>query len=402
MTGEGGGPAEGTPGGSPALPRLNEIFISFLFLGTTSFGGPAMVPHIRLMAVEKRGWLTDTSFRNGIALCQSIPGATAIQMSGYVGYRLRGIPGALAAYAGFALPAFLMVVVLSALYVQTSALPLAVILLQGLRAVVVAIVAHAALTFARASLTRRAYLLIAAVAFVLFLAGIHPILVIGLAALLGVVLMRSEAIPSVAGEEKPSPGHGIPYLALLGITLAGFLVLWILSPLLLEIAAVFFRVDLFAFGGGLAALPVMYHDVVTVRGWVTPQAFLDGIAIGQITPGPIVITATFLGYLVAGFPGAIVATLAIFVPSFLVVVGTIPYFDRIRGSPRLIHALGGIVCSFAGLLFMVAIRFALDVTWTVPLALLCITGFVALWRGIGVQWVVAGAVAVSVLAGTVL
>ena len=402
MKGEGGGQDEATLRVSPAPPPLPAIFSAFLFLGATAFGGPAMVPHIHAMAVEKRGWLTDTSFRNGIALCQSIPGATAIQMAGYVGYRIRGIRGALVAYTGFALPAFLMVVALSVLYVQVSGMPLAITLLQGLRAVVVAIVAHAALTFARASLTGRAHLLIAIVAFVLFLAGIHPILVIGLAAVLGLVLMRREAIPAVAGGETLSTGHGVSYLALLSITLGGFLALWMLYPLLFEIASVFFRVDLFAFGGGLAALPVMYHDVVTVRGWVTPQAFLDGTAIGQITPGPIVITATFLGYLVAGFPGALVATLAIFTPSFLVVVGTIPYFDRIRGSPRLIHALGGIVCSFAGLLFMVAIRFALDVTWTVPLAILCIVGFVALMKGIGVQWVVAGAVAVSLLTGLFL
>ena len=143
----------------------------------------------------------------------------------------------------------------------------------------------------------------------------------------------------------------------------------------------------------------MYHEVVTVHGWVTPQAFLDGIAIGQITPGPIVITATFLGYLVAGIPGAIVATLAIFTPSFLIVVGTIPYFDRIRSSPRLILALSGIVCSFTGLLFTVAIRFALDVDWTLALAIIAVIGFLALFRGVAVHWVVAGAVAVSMLLG---
>ncbi|MDD1655807.1 MAG: chromate efflux transporter [Methanomicrobiales archaeon] len=401
MPGEETGPGEGSLHGSPP-PPVTTIFSAFLLLGATAFGGPAMVPHIGRMAVEREGWLTDGEFRNGVALCQSIPGATAIQMAGYVGYRLRGIPGALAAYTAFALPAFLVVMVLSALYVQASGMPLAVSLLQGLRAVVVAIVAHAALGFARASLTGRARVLIAAVVFALFLVGIHPIPVIGLAAVLGLVLMRREAIPAATGGEKPSAGHGKPYLALVGITMAGLVILWYLAPQLFDIASVFFRVDLLAFGGGLAALPVMYHEVVAVRGWVAPQAFLDGIAIGQVTPGPIVITATFLGYLVAGIPGAVVATLAIFTPSFLVVVGTIPYFDRIRTSPRLIHALGGIVCSFAGLLFTVAIRFALDMGWTVPLAIICIAGFVALARGIGVHWVVAGAVAASLLSATFL
>jgi len=398
MTGE----REERPGESiqgPQSPTFTAIFSSFLLLGATAFGGPAMVPHIRTMAVEKKAWLTDASFRNGIALCQSLPGATAIQMAGYVGYRLRGIPGAVAAYTGFGLPAFLMVLALSALYLQASTLPLAVSLLQGLRAVVVAIVAHAALGFARASLTGRIPVIIAAIAFALFLAGIHPIPVIGLAAVLGLILMRGEVIPAPAIEGKPSAGHGRLYLALVVITVAGFVLLWFLAPLLFEIASVFFRVDLFAFGGGLAALPVMYHEVVALRGWVAPQAFLDGIAIGQVTPGPIVITATFVGYLVAGIPGALVATLAIFTPSFLVVVGAIPYFDRIRSSPRLIHALGGIVCSFAGLLFTVAIRFAVDVSWTVPLAIIAVIGFVALVKGISVHWVLAGAVAASLLSG---
>ena len=402
MPGERGETDERAVTADRSPPTLREIFLSFLLLGATAYGGPAMVPQIQAMAVAQRGWLPDRDFRNGIALCQSIPGATAIQMAGYVGYRIRAIPGAIAAYAGFALPAFLIVMAFSTLYVQVSGIPLAASLLLGLRAVVVAIVVYAALGFARTAVTGWRAAVIAAVAFALFVAGLHPILVVGLAAILGVILLRQEPVPAGAGDGKPAAGHGWPYVALVMATAAGFVILWFISPLLFEIASVFFRVDLFAFGGGLAALPVMYHEVVTVQGWVTPQAFLDGIALGQITPGPIVITATFLGYLVAGISGAIVATLAIFTPSFLMVVGTIPYFDRIRGSPRLIHGLTGIVCSFTGLLFTVAIRFALDVSWTVPLAILCIAGFVALVRGIGVQWVVAGAVIVSVLLAPLL
>jgi chromate transporter len=402
MTGE----REGTTGEAFTEDRsplpLSGIFLPFLRLGATAYGGPAMVMQIQAMAVTQRGWLSEKDFRNGVALCQTIPGATAIQTAGYVGFRLRAIPGAFAAYAGFGLPAFLMVLILSALYVQASGLPLAVTLLQGLRAVVVAIVVYASLGFARAALTGWRAALIAAAAFVLFVAGLNPILVAGIAAILGMILLPLETALAGGGDGKPAPGHGWPYAALIVATAAGFLILWFLSPLLFEIAAVFFRVDLFAFGGGLAALPVMYHEVVTVHGWVTPEAFLDGIAIGQITPGPIVITATFLGYQVAGIPGALVATLAIFTPSFLIVVGTIPYFDRFRSSPRLIHALGGIVCSFAGLLFMVAIRFALDVTWTIPLAILCIVAFVALVKGVGVQWVVAGGVVVSLVAGLLI
>ena len=199
MTGAGGETAGTGVTEDRSPPPLRGIFLSFLRLGATAYGGPAMVPQIQALAVAQRGWLPERDFRNGVALCQTIPGATAIQMAGYVGYRLRAIPGAIAAYAGFALPAFLIVMILSALYVQASGMPFAVTLLQGLRAVVVAIVVYASLIFARAALTGWRAAVIAAVAFVLFVAGLHPILVVGIAALLGVILLPPETTPAGAG-----------------------------------------------------------------------------------------------------------------------------------------------------------------------------------------------------------
>jgi len=156
-------------------------------------------------------------------------------------------------------------------------------------------------------------------------------------------------------------------------------------------------VDLFAFGGGFASVPVMLHQVVDVRNWVDSRTFMDGIALGQITPGPMVITATFVGYQIAGLPGAIVGTVAIFLPSFLMVSLTVPYFDRLQHSVLFRRALRGVLASFVGLLLAVTVHFATAASWTVPSILLAAAAFVALRFKIDVLWVVLVGAGVSVL-----
>jgi chromate transporter len=148
------------------------------------------------------------------------------------------------------------------------------------------------------------------------------------------------------------------------------------------------RIDLFAFGGGFASVPLIFHEVVDVRSWLTPTVFMDGIALGQVTPGPIVITATFVGYMVQGMGGAIVATIGVFAPSFLIVVAIAPHFNRLRSSPRFVAILHGILGSFVGLLVAVTARFALNATWGVAHIVLVIAALVALIRGIDILWVV--------------
>src|SRR5512136_124295 len=161
---------------------LASVFLAFLRLGVTAFGGPAMVAYIRKMAVERKHWLEGEIFDDGVALCQAIPGATAMQVAAYTGLRIRGISGALAAFAGFGLPAFLLMMGLSALYVSTSALPPVKALFLALQAIVVALVAYATVSFGLTSLKRWIHVLLAGIAAVLFIAGMHPVIVIVLAA----------------------------------------------------------------------------------------------------------------------------------------------------------------------------------------------------------------------------
>jgi chromate transporter len=158
-----------------------------------------------------------------------------------------------------------------------------------------------------------------------------------------------------------------------------------------------FRIDLFAFGGGFASVPLMFHEIVEVRHWIDGQTFMNGIVLGQVTPGPIVITATFVGFLLGGPIGGVIATVGIFLPSFILVVGISPYFDQLRTSPSFNKAIGGVLCSFVGLLLTVTIRFALNVHWDISHILLASAALIALLRKIDILWVVVVGTIISVI-----
>jgi chromate transporter len=383
---------------SQVRPSLALLFVSFLRLGATSFGGPAMIAYIRRLAVEEMGWLSDAAFRDGVALCQTVPGATAMQVAAYVGLRARSIPGAAACYIGFGLPAFCIMMVLSSLYLQARSLPAAVSAFSGLQVIIVAIVGVAAISFGRSYLKLWRDAGVAAGAAIMFISGTSPLAVILLAAIAGLVIYRSPPIPPSMEVQMEVPSTTGALISILLGTSAGFVLLFLLYRELFDLAFLMFRIDLFAFGGGFASLPFMLHEFVEVRSWMDGQTFLDGIALGQITPGPIVITATFIGYMLYGPPGGIIATVSVFLPSFLIVIGTVPYYDRLRASPGFNRAISGIFCSFVGLLASVAIHFAGNVTWDAPRIMLATGAFFALQRRVEILWVVlAGAAASAIL-----
>ena len=210
-------------------PSLFQLFISFLRLGATAFGGPAMVAYIRKMAVEKNRWLDDQSAHDGVALCQTIPGATAMQMSAYVGLRAKGVAGAAASFIGFGLPAFLFMMILSALYARTHTLPAVVSAFNGLQAIVVALVANATLSFGRTSIKNWKNVINALIAAGLFGLKINPILVIIVAAFLGVVLYAKQPHPSVVNPKDKAHAPKSLLLILL-VTAIGFTALLFFRP----------------------------------------------------------------------------------------------------------------------------------------------------------------------------
>jgi chromate transporter len=374
-----------TPTQKPSLARL---FMAFLRLGMTSFGGPAMVAYVRKMAVERKGWLSEASFRAGIALCQTIPGATAMQSTAYVGLRSRGLAGAAVSFVGFGLPAFLIMTLFSAFYQSMYTLPAIVSVFNGLQVVIVAIIANATLVSGRNYLRNWREYAIAALAAILFGLKVHPILVICLAGFIGVLLLRGKAEHPPITDLTNSRASIRPILLILLIAVAGLATLFIVNRKLFDLATLMLRIDLFAFGGGFAALPLMYHEVVNMHSWMSAQTFMNGIALGQVTPGPIVITATFVGYLMNGLTGAIIATVSIFLPSFLLVVGVTPYFDKLNTSATFNKAIGGVLCSFAGLLLSVTLHFAWNIPWDAFRVILAAVAFTALIRKVDILWVV--------------
>jgi chromate transporter len=339
------------------------------------------------MAVDQKHWLDEKTARDGIALCQTIPGATAMQMSAYVGLRAKGVAGAAASFIGFGLPAFLFMMILSALYARTHTLPSVVSIFNGLQAIVVALVANATLSFGRTSIKSWKNVINVLIAAGLFGLKINPILVIIIAAFLGMILYHKQSfLPAVSPTNKAHAPKSLLLIVL--VTAIGFTAFYFLDRKLFELATLMFRIDLFAFGGGFASVPLMFHEVVEVRRWMDGPTLLNGIAMGQVTPGPIVITATFIGYLLHGFLGGLVATVSVFLPSFMIVIGIVPYFDRIRNSPYFSRVLMGILCSFVGLLLTVTIRFALNIPWDLPRLVITLGAFIALLKKVDILWVV--------------
>jgi len=375
-----------------------HLFLSFLRLGLTAFGGPATIAHIKELSVERKRWLDESTYNDGIVLCQSIPGATAMQMAAYVGLKSQGVVGALASYIGFGLPAFILMLALSIGYADTHKLSWVVALFSGLQVIIVALVANATYAFGKATLKNYKIILLAAAAAVFFGKGVSPFLVIIGAGLVGACFLSNLGrIPELLSPVKIDKRTYLPTVTLSAILVAGLITLYITDKALFPLASLMLKIDLFAFGGGFASVPLMLHEIVEVRGWMDGRTFMDGIALGQVTPGPIIITSTFVGYLLHGVAGAIVATIAIFTPSFLILAVAVPVFGRLKSSKYFLGITKGIFASFVGLLFFTTLKFALDVPWDIIRVLLGLASLAALVTKIDIIYVVVVGAIISLL-----
>jgi len=381
-----------------AVPSLGDLFVSFLGLGATAFGGPAMVAYIRQMAVDRKGWLSADTFDDGVALCQAVPGATAMQAAAYVGLSMRGVPGAALSFMGFGLPAFGLMTAFSVVYARAHSLPVVISVFSGLQAIVVAIVANAAVAFGRTTLKSWRHVPITALAVILFGLSLNPFFVVVLAALVGCWLLKDKiSVAPSAVVPVNMPHTAKPVMLILCAVTVLLAALYYAHRQLYDLATMMFRIDLFAFGGGFASVPLLFNEVVTARQWLDSPTLLDGIVLGQVTPGPIVITGTFVGYLLYGPIGAVVATFGVFLPSFLIVVAVAPHFDRLRTSPVFARLIGGALCAFPGLLLIVTVNFAQGVRWDVTGLLLAVAAFVALRLGTSILWVVLAGAGLSLV-----
>ncbi len=369
-------------------PPLADLFFSFLRLGLTAFGGPAMVAYISDLAVKRKKWLNQETFKEGTVLCQSLPGATAMQVAAFVGLRVGGLAGALLSYIGFGLPAFFFMTILSLLYTISHDLHWITSIFAGLQIIVVSLVAMATYTFGKTSIKGIADVIVASASAVAFSFSLSPFFIIIGASIAGIALLWTKTpSPSASIQKK----HGFPIAHIAGLllpVLTGLAMLYLLNTHLFKLALLMLKTDLFAFGGGFSSLPLMLQQVVHVQKWMDSKTFMNGIALGQVTPGPIIITATFVGLLTNGLLGALVATLAIFTPSFILLVFTAPFFDRLKQSRLFISASQGILASFVGLLMFVTIKFAVTVHWDLIRIILVSASTVALFRKVDILYVV--------------
>ncbi len=374
--------------------KLRELFLSFLRIGFTAFGGPAMVAYIRELAVEKKQWLDGKTFQEGAALAQAVPGATAMQMAAYVGFKARGILGGLVSYLGFGLPAFILMLILSVFYEKTHSTQTVISIFEGLQVIVVAIVANAALSFAKPIIRSIGEIAIAVISFILFILKMNPFFIIIICFFVSQIFFRDRA----SFEEVDSKNFNFKGLFILFmiVSLLIFSLLFI-DKTLFSLALTMIKIDLFAFGGAYASLPLMLHEFVYRLGWIDQKTFMDGIALGQVTPGPIVITATFIGYLLKGFVGAVVGTVAVFTPSFLIMAFVSEISSKIKNSRIFIRGKRGLLASFTGLLLFVTVKFIGNIDWSLIKILMVIVSFVALLKKVSIFYIVIAGVLLSLI-----
>jgi chromate transporter len=365
---------------------MSELARLFAWLSLTSFGGPAA--HIALMRrelVERRRWLSQAEFLDIVGASNVIPGPTSTEVAIYVGRRRRGLAGMVVSGVAFIAPAAVVVGILAWVYVRYGTTPAVGDLFDGIKPVVVAIVALAVVQLGRTAVKSRSLGVLAVVVFVLYLAGVNE----------PVLLLAASALAAVAGR-WPRPGAALScVLAAVPLTAAASRPPRAGLP---EIFTVFLKIGALLFGSGYVLLAFLRRDLVLSHQWLTEAQLIDAIAVGQFTPGPLFTTATFVGYVLRGFPGAVVATFAIFLPSFLMVAALEPVVTRMRRSPTAAAALDGINAAAIALMAGVTWFLGREAIVDVPTALVAVAAAVALVRyRINPVWLIAAGAAVELL-----
>jgi chromate transporter len=305
---------------TPDKPHpIKDVVLYVLRLGTLGFGGPvALVGQMERELVTERGWLTKDEMREVIAVCQSLPGPLAIQVGIFISYLRGGFWGAWAGGWGFILPNFLIVATLGALYVHFGALQPVTAIFYGVSPVVIALILHSCYRLAKLGMEDWLQWGIAAACFVVTVVLKSEVALLFIAAgTLGVLYY---------GTLWRRPPTGTALLVAIPVVPVAK------SAVLTQLLLFFLKAGALTFGSGLVIVPFLQQGVVQEHGWLGEREFLVAVAIGMISPGPVVITATFVGYLVAGFWGAVAATVGIFLPSFLLVLIAAPILKRHRGN----------------------------------------------------------------------
>ncbi|GAB4498034.1 MAG: chromate efflux transporter [Anaerolineales bacterium] len=370
-------------------PRLREVVALFLRLGSTAFGGPAA--HIALMhdeTVTRRKWLTDEEFLDLLGATNLIPGPNSTEMTIHLGFRRASWWGLLLGGVSFVFPAMLITLALAWVYVELGTIPAAGWLLYGIKPMMMAIILKAIWELARKAFKNRVGLLIGALAAGLYFWGYNELLLMACGGIAALFLLPR---PQAQTDSRPNGAWLLPALSVPAV-------LQVIPFHLSLLFLTFLKIGAVLYGSGYVLLAFLRADFVLRLGWLTDAQLLDAIAIGQVTPGPLFTTATFIGYLLGGVPGALLATLGIFLPSFGFVALTAPILPRLRANPHLARLLDGVNAAALGLMAAVSItlgRAALVDVWTIAAAALAL--IILLRYRVNATWLIAAGALLGLL-----
>jgi chromate transporter len=359
-------PVEVSDDGELQLPSWREVFLYFLFLGFVNIGGP--VAQITMMfnhMVEKRKWLSNDRFVKIMGFCHMLPGPEALQLAIYVGYLKRKLWGGVLAGLTFILPGAAVMIFLSWLYVKYGKLPQVSDVLYVLKPAVLGIIAAGIIKLGRAAIRNvfLAVLLVGAFAGMRFL-GINFLIILLLAGLAN--LLMEDGWPRLKGFASTSRGLIFSILVLTSL----------IESRLLHIAWLFLKTGLFSFGGAYAAIVFVQRGAVVQYQWLTDSQLLDGVAMSIATPGPFMLFSTFAGYLAGGVIGAVIATVSVFLPSFVFVLAGAHYVEKVRDNRSIQAFLSGVSAAVVGIIAVVSIDLAPEAIVGWPSALILFGAFI--------------------------
>lgn len=384
--------SKGQPGG------LREVALLFFRLGLTAFGGPAAhIAMFRDEVVTRRKWLSDAEFLDLLAATNLIPGPNSTEMTMHLGHVRAGWPGLIAGGAAFITPAFLIVLGVSVLYGRYGQTPTAQGLLYGIQPVVIAIILQAIWGLSRSAVKTLLSGLVAVAAFGLYFLHVNELIILFGGGLLVMVLRNGRRLLSARGG-----GVGLWMFLPIGAGFKPAPTIWLLQnavPVTLTtLFFTFLKIGAVLYGSGYVLVAFLQTEFVDRLGWITSAQLLDAVAIGQFTPGPVFTTATFIGYLVAGVPGAVVATVGIFLPSFILVAVTNPFIPRLRQSPWPAALLDGLVAASLGLMAAVSVELGRQAIIDVPTIVIALASVALLIRfRVNSTWLIVGGALVGVV-----
>src|SRR5664280_1909526 len=395
---------------------LKDLVKVSLYTGATAYGGPAMFAQIKKKFVTEKKWINENEFLDVLSFVQILPGATGILTMACIGYKLREVKGALVVSFFLILPTFLAITFLSYLHFNFRNLSLVKSLFTGLGAMVVALLINAVVTlgktvFPKYSLRYYKGFLIAALIFMFsFWLRINFVYLIIDAGILGFLSyyftgeydrVSESDNPVLPDFNKGSISNAVAWLAPYSVfIIANLVILFIVLffPALQELFLSFFKIGLLAFGGGFNSIPLIQHEIINVHHWLTLSEFRDGIALGQITPGPVLITSAFIGYKVHGIIGAVISTFAIFTPSLVLLFLLYNVHTKLTKLPAIKVIMKGILAGFIGLLISTTIHFGIESLFYWRTWLVFMLSLIALLKfKIDPLWIIIGSVIISII-----